>query len=119
MPFEIKGAPASGWYFPIGADASRREPRYWSGMAQLHGRYVNVFVITLRRSGQGPLLHSEWMREEFVQVLSREPATYERVDAPPATWFGMDIRATVSGVEEEVGKYRALIERLELEYKAR
>ncbi len=119
MPLEIKGAPAPGWYFPVGAEPSRRQPRYWSGMAQLHGRYVNVFVISIRRGEQGPLVHSEWVGEEFVQVLLREPAPYERVDVPPATWLGMDIRAAVSGVEEEVGKYRALIERLELEYKAR
>ena len=119
MPFEIKGAPASGWYFSIGADASKKSSYLWTGIAQLHGDRLYGHVVELSGNELGLRLRAEWKGPDMVRGLARVPAAYERVDVPPTSWHGQDIRAAVKEAEEETGKYRARIERLELEYKAR
>ena len=119
MAIEIRGAPAPGWYLPVGLGASDRSPYLWTGIAQLHGEYPMGYVIELIIRGKELRIKPAWRAAEMVRGLSRVPIAYERVEAFPDVWRDQDFCEAAKQCEAEVEKYRALIERLEQENQAR
>lgn len=94
MSIRIEGAPAPGWYLPIGEGMEEQAPYYWTGHARVTGDKIDGYTLSIIKDDfAGVGQRGEWSSAQLVREFG-DITRYRLVPMLPDTWYGVDIRET-------------------------
>jgi hypothetical protein len=105
MSIKIRGAPAPGWYVPVGEHVNGMVPYLWTGVAKANGRKVEGRVVSVNKHDSGPQAAPQWVSAAKVRTLG-DKKRYALVETPPTIWRDQDIRAAVASAEQTADEER-------------